>query len=578
MKKNAVKGLCIFSSNVLHSSLAPVATTALHHHRPQSRNIWGKKKSLESNESQTVIETPDEAVEPRTAKPKIVHSQPYDPSKPRTEPVLSISMSTPVPGIKPSNYQPNFKDPDTFITKLPSGLTVVSIENYSETSAVGVFINAGSRHETPVTNGVTHLLQRMGYKATMNRTTAAIVSELENLGANAQSSSDRDVINHILEGLREFVPVALDVLSDCVQNSLILPEDIEEQKVAIVNEYDDNRRDPTVELTELFHRVAYGKESGLGLSQTAPIDNLHNITYDHLKSFVEQFFVPERMVVAVAGYQHEDFLELVNNTFEKHFMKERDPLKKVGGNNEIESKLFVENIKKNYVGGLEVIDMTEEEIDYLVGFQPGNKEPGSHVIFGFETGSANAEDLYPLSVLKSMLGGGMSFSSGGPGKGIFTRLYRDVLCKYGWIEAVMCFDTRFDDTGVFGLHGVSDHSKIYDTFSKMLDELVKTVTKPIGQEELSRAKNQLKNMVCTNLESRTMVLDDVGRQVLSSGKRHGLQEMCNQIDAVTEEQIQRFALKMLKTKPTLVVKTPLASNNVSWERKYQELTKALSRL
>lgn len=117
-----------------------------------------------------------------------------------------------------------------------------------------------------------------------------------------------------------------------------------------------------------------------------------------------------------------------------------------------------------------------------------------------------------------MMGGGGSFSAGGPGKGMYTRLYTNVLNRYHWMYSATAYNHAYADTGLFCIHASAPPSHVRGMVEVITKELVTMASKP-GVQELKRAKTQLQSMLLMNLEARPVVFEDIGRQVLATSNR-----------------------------------------------------------
>jgi len=176
---------------------------------------------------------------------------------------------------------------------------------------------------------------------------------------------------------------------------------------------------------------------------------------------------------------------------------------------------------------------------------PSNDE-FAHVALAFETCSWHGDDLIPMCVLQQMLGGGGSFSAGGPGKGMHSRLYENVLNKYGWVEQAQAFNSIFSDSGLFGVYGMARGDAAADLVT-VLSEQLKATAGPVSAVELNRSKNQLASNMLFQLETRSMQLEDLGKQMLLFGRIPPSKEIIEKINNVTAADIQRVGEKMLKT-------------------------------
>ncbi|XP_043966996.1 mitochondrial-processing peptidase subunit alpha [Gambusia affinis] len=174
----------------------------------------------------------------------------------------------------------------------------------------------------------------------------------------------------------------------------------------------------------------------------------------------------------------------------------------------------------------------------------------THIMIGLESCSFLEEDFIPFAVLNMMMGGGGSFSAGGPGKGMFTRLYLNVLNRHHWMYNATAYHHSYEDSGLLCIHASADPRQVREMVEIITREFIQ-MGGSAGEMELERAKTQLKSMLMMNLESRPVIFEDVGRQVLSTGKRKLPHELCDLISSVTASDIKRVTTKMLRSKPAV---------------------------
>lgn len=250
------------------------------------------------------------------------------------------------------------------------------------------------------------------------------------------------------------------------------------------------------------------------------MSNVPSFTSEALQNYVDTFFRPERLVVAGVNVNHSELVDLTNHVF--------DRLKTSGPTPPAQ--------KAQYTGG--------EARMHTKGHE-GNV----NVALAFETADWNSKDLVPMCVLQMLMGGGGSFSAGGPGKGMCSRLYQRVLYEKPWVENVQCLNWIYSDSGLFGLTG-SCHpthaGELVDVLTKQMIGMAE-----VNNVELQRAKNQLKSTVLMQLENRHNQMEDLGRQFQTYGKVVTSAELCEMIDAVNPADIKRVATTMLKTPPSL---------------------------
>ena len=284
---------------------------------------------------------------------------------------------------------------------------------------------------------------------------------------------------------------------------------------------------PEIKVMEGLEICAYEGQP-LGRPHICPLSALPNISAESIHSFRSQHFTPNEMVLAGAGIEHEKLLELADKYFSSMTLAD--------------SNVVVPGTEKSAYQGGEYREQMETK-DGLTRIA---------VAFELEGGWDDVEgDLVPACVLQTLLGGGSSFSAGGPGKGMYSRLYREILNRYYWVDAAEAFTTFHSESGLIGIKGSAPPAKALDLTRVFCEHLAKVALYPVSDEELSRAKNMLRCNVLSQLESRLVLFEDIGRQVLTYGKREGIDEMCQRIDKVTKDDILRVSKKALSTNPSI---------------------------
>jgi processing peptidase subunit alpha len=186
-------------------------------------------------------------------------------------------------------------------------------------------------------------------------------------------------------------------------------------------------------------------------------------------------------------------------------------------------------------------------------YRVSTDSPVTNVVLAFEFagGWRDTEASTAMTVLNTLMGGGGSFSAGGPGKGMYSRLYTRVLNKHSWAQNCTAFHSVFDDVGVVGISGVADGNKAGDMVAVMAQEMAAVASGNITESELARAKAATVSSILMNLESKAIVAEDIGRQILTYGVRKSPQEFIARVNAMTVADIAAVAQKCIASKPTL---------------------------
>ncbi|KAG2179071.1 hypothetical protein INT43_001921 [Umbelopsis isabellina] len=441
------------------------------------------------------------------------------------------------------------------VTTLPNGVRVASENTPGHFSAVGVYVDAGSRYESPANQGVSHILDRLAFKSTKTSSADEMLSKLESLGGNIMCSSSRESIMYQSAVFNQDVQQVMSIFADVICNPVIAPEEVEEQRQTALYEIQDIWSKPEMILPEILHTVAF-KGNTLGNPLLCPPENLASMTPELIKSYMKTWYRPERMVVAVCGTDHNLAVQLAEKYF-GNIPASETPLDSVKTHRIIQerqtkSASFVQSLfsstKTNsaeslatqpahYTGGIELVDAPEQMF--------------THVQVAFEGLPIHDDDIYALATLQILLGGGGSFSAGGPGKGMYSRLFTNVLNQHYWVESCTAFNHCYTDSGLFGIAASCrpEYANVLlEVICRELDLVARQDVGHLGvnKVELSRAKNQLKSSLLMNLESRMVQLEDLGRQVQVQGSKTGIDEMLAKIDAVDLEKLAQVASRIVR--------------------------------
>ncbi|KAJ1452181.1 Metalloenzyme, LuxS/M16 peptidase-like protein [Pelagophyceae sp. CCMP2097] len=376
-----------------------------------------------------------------------------------------------------------------------------------------------------------------------------MLKDMERIGAFLHANANREQTLYAVDILRESTERGVELLAETVFYPKLDDFEVDEAKELLKLSWDDCPQDKKV--LDLIHEAAYGKDSALGRPLIARGEDLEKLSPQSVLDLRANIMVPERTVIAAAGIRHADLVRHVEKYFEPFW-----PASK---------KQEVPAYESVYVGGMAHI----AERPMLSGGVPDPKDL-VRVALGYECGGWHASELVPVSVLQSLLGGGDSFSAGGPGKGMYSRLYREVLNGKYWVESCEAFLSLHHQCGIFGIQGACPPKRVPDLVRTMHRQLARLASEFVSDEELARAKNMLKINFLTQLESRLVLFEDIVRQFSTFGQRQTLASLTAQIDAVTAHDIRRIGQRMMASKPSLAAHgrdltgVPSAADVAAW--------------
>lgn len=483
---------------------------------------------------------------------------------------------------KPSERDPAELDQ---ITTLPNGIRVATESLPGAFSGIGVYIDAGSRYENDALRGTSHIIDRLAFKSTNKRSGDEMLEAIDSLGGNIQCASSRESLMYQSATFNSAVPDAVGLLAETIRDPKITDEEVARQLETADYEIGEIWSKPELILPELVHMAAY-KDNTLGNPLLCPREQLDRIDTRTVEAYRKAFFQPERTVVAFAGVEHGEAVRLAEQYFgdmktpsittdasvEAQKIQPPYPTSQQAPQNDskLMSRLpFFKNLSTSAsqnatVSPLDPSQIIPHPLDQPIAYdQPSNYTGGflsmpplpippnpmlpriSHIHLAFESLPINSPDIYALATLQTLLGGGGSFSAGGPGKGMYSRLYTNVLNQYGWVENCVAFNHAYTDSGLFGISaacGTQYVPRMLDTMARELSLLSsETGLGRLTEIEVKRAKNQLRSSLLMNLESRMVELEDLGRQVQVHGRRVPVHEMVANIEKVTMKDLRRVA-------------------------------------
>ncbi|TKA29291.1 Mitochondrial-processing peptidase subunit alpha [Salinomyces thailandicus] len=479
------------------------------------------------------------------------------------------------------------------VTTLPNGIRVATEALPGHFSGIGVYIDAGSRYENDAVRGVSHIIDRLAFKSTGTRTSNQMLEAMETLGGNIQCASSRESLMYQSATFNSAVPDAIALLADTIREPKITDEEVAMQLETADYEIGEIWSKPELILPELVHMAAY-KDNTLGNPLLCPKERLENIDGKTVEAYRKAFFKPERIVVAFAGVQQNEAVRLAERYFgdmkdpglnasttessdeqaRQQAQHLQSPYPSSGHPSQKDSGLmsrlpFLKNMStsaqnKATVSPLDSSRIIPHPLDQPINYNQAAQYTGgfltlpplpippspmlprvSHIHLAFESLPIDSPDIYALATLQTLLGGGGSFSAGGPGKGMYSRLYTNVLNQYGWVENCIAFNHAYTDSGLFGISAACATQfvpRMLDTMARELSLLsTETGLGRLSEIEVKRAKNQLRSSLLMNLESRMVELEDLGRQVQVHGRRVPVTEMVANIDKVTIQDLRRVA-------------------------------------
>jgi processing peptidase subunit alpha len=362
-----------------------------------------------------------------------------------------------------------------------------------------------------------------------------MASDIASIGGQIMCTSSREAIMYQSSHAHKSTPLALSLIADTVMNPSFRQAELDSQRDAAYYEGREINSKPEMLLPEVLHAVAYSNR-GLGNPMLCPEERIPAMNSGLLRHAFRDWYRPERMVIAGAGIAHQHLVELVDKYFSSlkaspasvqpsqvrtstqslpHLLSPPSPgvaksLTRAASYlfpNSLSQTIVPKSSTSAYAGGHRFIHDPSQELN--------------HLYVAYEGVGVNDDDVYAVATMQVILGGGASFSAGGPGKGMYSRLYTHVLNHYPQVDHCASFHHIYRDSALFGLFasflpaasGATGGNTPGQILPHLINQLSFLLYSPIPGAELQRAKNQLNSSLMMALESRTIEVEDLGRQV-----------------------------------------------------------------
>jgi predicted Zn-dependent peptidase len=389
-------------------------------------------------------------------------------------------------------------------TVLPNGLIVLTERmEHLRSVAMGVWIKSGSRCEDAETNGISHFVEHMLFKGTRSRSAQLIAREMDSIGGNLDAFTGKETICFNVKSLADHVPIALDVLADLVLNPTFASTDIERERGVILEEIKIDEDNPDVLVHELFTQN-FWKDHPLGkpiLGTTATVGRLDQ---EKLFRYHTGRFRGGNMVFSAAGnLEHDQFVDAVSQKFAGLVPGEADQV--------MQTPLASARILLRNKKALEQVQLC----------------------LGVPAPPITDDNRYATLILNTVLGGGMS-----------SRLFQTIREERGMAYAIYSDLSPYSDTGSLCVYAGTSAGKALEVVDLVLAEFRNLKEVPLSDEELTRAKDQLKGNILMGLESSNSRMANLARQEMYFHQFFTVEEIISRIDAVDAAQVQAMAQRL----------------------------------
>jgi predicted Zn-dependent peptidase len=396
------------------------------------------------------------------------------------------------------------------LERLDNGLRILTAPMESAQSVTcAIMLAAGSRYETPDTNGIAHFSEHMFFKGTEKRPTARDISkEIDAIGGEFNAFTGKEYTGYYVKCAAESRDVALDVLVDMLRNSRFAEDEIEREKGVIIEEMNMYYDTPRDYIGGVYEELLYGDQP-LGWDIIGKKETVRGATRDTFTGYLDRWYKPARMVVGIGGALgdglHERIEELLGDL----------PAAETG-------QPEPTHVSPN---GRTQVKVHTKQSDQ------------AHVSLGVYSYPLEHPDRYALQIVSTILGGGMS-----------SRLFTEVRERRGLAYYVFGINHSYTDAGsLFSQAGV-DINRIDDAITTIAAELRKVAEESIPEDELEKARSFAKGRFVLQLETpQGLIMFGLRREVLES-ETPDPEQVLAELDKVTAEDVARVAGDLIDRK------------------------------
>lgn len=395
---------------------------------------------------------------------------------------------------------------------LKSGARVVTVQSDALSRGLALFVKAGSRYETRETAGVAQFAKHMVFQRSATRSPVFVVRDMESLTSEFVSSTTRDTLSFTarlepnnVSAVQLFLADSLKpVFHEYIIGDLVPTIELESQLA---------EEDPNTIFTETLHKTAF-RNTGLGRGLYCASNRASSISHTQVADFwADRVANPANHTWVGVGVDHDQIKDLVEG-----------------------SGKSVEATPSHYYGG-----------DVSVSL-----DTNTRVGIAFKGLAENDKDLPALAVLSAVTGGDARYSHDGPGRGVTTRLYRNVLQKHDGVVATATFNASYSDAGLWGVYAEAQPGNVPKVVELLTGELSKLKKEGLNASELEGAKNRAKAAFLRELDTPKGWLNYLGRKGSAPGTLLTPSEFVSKLDKLTAEDVSKVAHSVLSSDVTLV--------------------------
>ena len=391
-------------------------------------------------------------------------------------------------------------------TVLDNGLRVItSTMPHSRSVCLAILVGAGSCYESEEEAGISHFAEHLFFKGTQRRPTSKeITQDIEGVGGIINAGTDKELTIFWCKVAKPHFPIALDVLSDLLLNSLFDSKEIEQERRIISEEINMNLDLPQQRISMLIDELLW-PEQPLGHEVIGYKETVSSLTREQLLNYVARRYMPNNTVLSIAGnIQQEQAMAQIEPLFNKWAARE---------------------LLTGYI-------TNDKQTEARLRIEPKDIEQ-AHLCLAVHGFSRSHPQRFTLDLLNTVLGGGMS-----------SRLFTEIREHRGLAYDIHSYTEHFLDSGSFTIYAGVDPEKIETAVAAILEE-ISQIKQVITATELTRAKELSKGRLYLRFEDSQNVALWYGGQEILMQQILDIDDVISIVDAITIDELKEVAQEIL---------------------------------
>ena len=397
---------------------------------------------------------------------------------------------------------------------LPNGFRIATEHMPGlQSAALGIWVDAGTRHETAAENGIAHFLEHMAFKGTSRRTALQIAEEIEDVGGYLNAYTSRERTAYYARVLSADVPLALDLIADILRDPSLAENEIEIERGVILQEIGQSHDTPDDVIFDWLQETAF-PDQPLGRAILGPPERVRAFDRADFSRFIGTHYTPDRMILSAAGgVDHDQILALAERLF-----------------GDMPARSMPQSVPAAYTGGERREIKGLEQAHFAMALEaPGYRDP----------------DYHAALIVATALGGGMA-----------SRLFQEAREKRGLCYTIFAQGSAWSETGMMTVYAGTGADEIKGLTELTADELSRAA-RDLTEAEIARARTQTKAGLIMGLESPSARAERMAALVSIWGEVLPLEETIARIDAVDAGRARDVLGRIIASRPALALYGPV---------------------